>query len=222
MLLPAASVWLRSTPQLRELDLRFNPVQYHKAYSVALSAVSSLAKLDGVSVQQQDPNTDSCLTLGGLRDTPSLWHSSTGEDAGSSVCSASVDLNKDSIHTQPVFQHLDSRIRTWCSTCLQSAASMILLGGLQPYTKPRPCACPAGPISTPHTLGADDWRTQLHSVVLEGRGFRSLAGLAVAHKLVAANLADNLISDLAGLSGCTGLQQLNISNNLVAEVRNSV
>jgi Leucine-rich repeat (LRR) protein len=59
-------------------------------------------------------------------------------------------------------------------------------------------------------------------VVLEGRGFRSLAGLAVAHKLVAANLADNLISDLAGLSGCTGLQQLNISNNLVAEVRNSV
>lgn len=80
----------------------------------------------------------------------------------------------------------------------------------------------SGPVSTLHALGADDWRQQLHSVVLEGRGLRSLAGLAAAHRLVAANLADNLISDLADLSGCTALQQLNISDNLVLEVRSSL
>jgi Leucine-rich repeat (LRR) protein len=83
------------------------------------------------------------------------------------------------------------------------------------------CNVCSGPVSTSHTLGANDWLHQLHSVVLEGRGLRGLAGLAAAHRLVAANLADNLISDLADLAGCTGIQQLNISNNLVSEVRSS-
>jgi Leucine-rich repeat (LRR) protein len=69
-----------------------------------------------------------------------------------------------------------------------------------------------------HTLGAADWRELLHSVVLEGQRLRGVQGLAAAHNLVAANLADNLISNLAELAACSKLQRLDISNNLAAEV----
>lgn len=69
-----------------------------------------------------------------------------------------------------------------------------------------------------HTLGAADWRELLHSLVLEGQGLRSVQGLAAAHHLMTANLADNLISNLAELAACSKLQRLDISNNLVAEV----
>lgn len=79
------------------------------------------------------------------------------------------------------------------------------------------CPVHAGPVPTLPTLGAGDWR-QLHSVVLEGRGLRVLHGLGAAHNLVSVNLADNLISDLSELSGCSRLQQLDVSNNLVLEV----
>lgn len=82
-------------------------------------------------------------------------------------------------------------------------------------------ACPvhAGPVPTLPTLGTGDWRQLLHSVVLEGRGLRVLQGLGTAHNLVSVNLANNLISDLSELSGCSRLQQLDVSHNLVHQVR---
>jgi hypothetical protein len=92
-------MWFRWAPQLRELDLRFNPVQNHKAHSVTVSALSSLVKLDGVPVQQQDPNTPSCLTLAALLDTPSLWHSSTGEASPSGRSLTAPCRTMNAIHT---------------------------------------------------------------------------------------------------------------------------
>jgi hypothetical protein len=66
---------------------------------------------------------------------------------------------------------------------------------------------------------AAGWQQLLHSVVLEGRCLCSLAGLAAASRLVVASFADNLLTGLQGLQGCGQLQELNISNNLVTEVR---
>lgn len=80
----------------------------------------------------------------------------------------------------------------------------------------------AGPVATLHTLGADDWRQLLHTVVLEGQKLRSLQGLSDACNLVAANLADNLISNLAELAGCSKMQRLDVSSNLVLEVSSAL
>jgi hypothetical protein len=78
----------------------------------------------------------------------------------------------------------------------------------------------AGPVvALPAAVAsAAGWQQLLHTVVLEGRGLRSLAGLATASRLVVASFADNLLTGLQGLQGCGQLLELNISNNLVTEV----
>jgi hypothetical protein len=70
----------------------------------------------------------------------------------------------------------------------------------------------------PPAAPAAGWQQLLHTLVLEGRGLRSLAGVAAASRLVVASFADNLLTGLQGLQGCGQLQELNISSNLVKEV----
>jgi len=68
----------RCVPQLKQLDLSHNPVQQHKAYSLALSALTGLSQLDGQTVQQEQQATSTCLTPALLHSKVMLWHSSTG------------------------------------------------------------------------------------------------------------------------------------------------
>lgn len=68
-------------------------------------------------------------------------------------------------------------------------------------------------------MSAAGWQQLLHTLVLEGRGLTSLAGLAAASRLVVASFAANLLTGLQGLQGCGQLQELNVSGNLVTEVR---
>lgn len=75
-----AGVNCRSVPQLQQLDLRFNPVQQHKAYRVMLDALTRLSRLDGLQQQPQHQQAGTtCLTAALLRDRATLWHSSSGE-----------------------------------------------------------------------------------------------------------------------------------------------
>lgn len=68
----------RCIAQLKRLDLSHNPVQQHKAYSLALSALTGLSQLDDQTVQQEQQAMSTCLTPALLRSKATLWHSSTG------------------------------------------------------------------------------------------------------------------------------------------------
>ncbi|WIA10534.1 hypothetical protein OEZ85_010722 [Tetradesmus obliquus] len=78
-----------------------------------------------------------------------------------------------------------------------------------------------GPVGVPPAapaMSAAGWQQLLHTLVLEGRGLTSLAGLAAASRLVVASFAANLLTGLQGLQGCGQLQELNVSGNLVTEL----
>lgn len=79
----------RSVPQLQDLDLFFNPVRQHKAYSVVLSALTRLSQLDRAPVlaQQQGLQAGTTgVTAALLRERATLWHSNSGELPGQSSC----------------------------------------------------------------------------------------------------------------------------------------
>lgn len=69
----------RSVPLLQQLDLRFNPVQRHKAYSVTLSALTSLTMLDGQTLVGEQVEQANSLTPALMRQSAKLWHSDAGE-----------------------------------------------------------------------------------------------------------------------------------------------
>jgi hypothetical protein len=84
----------RSAPQLQDLDLRFNPVRQHKAYSVVLSALTRLSQLDRAPVltQQQGLQAGTTdVTAALLRERATLWHSNSGKLPGQPSCTVPSD-----------------------------------------------------------------------------------------------------------------------------------
>lgn len=78
---------------------------------------------------------------------------------------------------------------------------------------------PTGPVSCQLHSRAAKWESEIYSLTVEGKGLRSLTNIAAADKLVTANFADNVLVGLAGLHACKQLRELNLSNNLIVEVR---
>jgi hypothetical protein len=210
---------------LLQLDLTGNPVQQNKAYR--LHVQGELQQLQQLDRQAMASSGQAAAVLSSdlLKDGATQWHSQTGVHQLMAVATAGSQ--------QPVASHKSALSIMHCCYITHVPSHVCVAcrpGALFTTITHTYCLCAAkhlllaGPVAalTAAVASAAGWQQLLHTVMLDGRGLRSLTGLAAASRLVVASFADNLLTGLQGLQGCGQLQELNISNNLVTEVCASV